>query len=92
VRGLNEEAVRQALRGVIDPELGASVVDLNMVRQIDIADGDVTVHLVLTVPGCPLVWWIMENVRQAIGSLPGVTKVEVNLLDEPWQPTDNRAW
>lgn len=87
-----EDVVRDALRNVIDPELGYSVVDLNMVRRIDIADGQVTVHFVLTVPGCPLAWWIMQNVRQVVGALPGVEKAEVLLLNEPWQPPGTRGW
>jgi len=89
---LTEQAVRDALRGVIDPELGANLVDLGMVRQIDIADGQVTVHLVLTAPGCPLAGWIVQGVRQAVGALPGVEGVEVKLLDEPWQPSDAEEW
>ncbi len=89
---LTQEAVRDALRRVLDPELGENLVDLGMVRQIDIADGQVTVSLVLTVPGCPLVGWIADEVQQAVGSLPGVKRVEVRLLDEPWQPPERDDW
>lgn len=84
-----EQEVRAALSEVVDPELGASLIDLNMVRRIEITDGQVTVHLVLTVPGCPLVWWIGQSVREAVSALPGVERVEVKLLDEPWQPPDD---
>lgn len=83
---LTEEAVREALRGVIDPELGANVVDLGMVKQIDIFDGQVSVQLVLTAPGCPLAGWIVLQARRAVGALPGVASVQVKLLDEPWRP------
>ncbi|MDR7520555.1 MAG: metal-sulfur cluster assembly factor [Armatimonadota bacterium] len=85
---LSEPLIREAPRAVIDPELGWSIVDLNMVRRIDVADRRVTVHLVLTIPGCPLVGWIVQSARQVIASLPGVEHVEVVLLDEPWQPPD----
>ena len=83
---LTEAIVRDALRGVIDPELGANVVDLGMVKQIEIAAGQVDVQLVLTAPGCPLAGWIVLQAQRAVGALPGVTGVQVNLLDEPWQP------
>lgn len=83
---LTEEAVRAALRGVIDPELGANVVDLGMVKQINILGDLVTVGLVLTAPGCPLAGWIVLQAQRAVAALPGVAGVQVNLLDEPWQP------
>ena len=83
---LTEAMVRDALRGVIDPELGANVVDLGMVKQIKIADGQVGVQLVLTAPDCPLAGWIVMQAQRAVGALPGVAGVQVNLLDEPWQP------
>lgn len=87
-----EQEVIAALSEVVDPELGASLIDLNMVRRIEISDGQVTVHLVLTVPGCPLVWWIVESVREAVSAVPGVQRVEVELLNEPWQPPDFGNW
>lgn len=89
---LDEQTVRDALRTVIDPELGDNVVDLNMIRQIDLAGGQVTVQLVLTVLGCPLAGWIIEQIRQVVGALPGVEEVEVTLLDEPWQPAATYDW
>lgn len=83
---LTEAAVRDALRGVIDPELGANVVDLGMVKQVTIADGQVTVKLVLTAPGCPLAGLIAWQAQRTVAALPGVTGVQVEFLDEPWQP------
>ena len=83
---LTEAAVREALRTVIDPELGANVVDLGMVKGVEIADGQVTVKLVLTAPGCPLAGLIAWQAQRAVGALPGVTGVQVEFLDEPWQP------
>lgn len=83
---LTEAAVREALRRVMDPELGANVVDLGMVRGIEIADGQVTVKLVLTAPGCPLAGLIAWQAQRAVAALPGVTGVQVEFLDEPWQP------
>ena len=83
---LTEGAVRDVLRVVIDPELGANVVDLGMVRRIDIMGDLVTVGLVLTTPDCPLAGWIVMQARRVVGSLPGVAGVRVDVLDELWEP------
>ena len=74
---VTETDVLGALAGVIDPELGDSVVDLGMVRSIAINDGVVTVTVALTTAGCPLRAQFMKDVRDRVGALPGVTKVNV---------------
>jgi ATP-binding protein involved in chromosome partitioning len=76
---INEEAVRGAMRGVIDPELGDDLVDLGMYVGCDIgADGLVTVKVALTTAGCPLRAQIQRDVKDRVGSLPGVTAVQVH--------------
>jgi ATP-binding protein involved in chromosome partitioning len=66
------------LRGVIDPELGSDIVELGMVRGIDVAgDGLVTVTIALTTAGCPLRGQIQKDVKARIGSTPGVSKVKL---------------
>jgi ATP-binding protein involved in chromosome partitioning len=80
------EHVRQALSGVVDPELGASIVDLGMVRAVEVAeDGSVDVEVALTVAGCPLRDQIRRDVETRVLSLPGVASVEVRTgtMDEP---------
>jgi len=72
-----EVDVRGALNGVIDPELGESVIDLGMVRAIDIDDGAVTVTVALTTAGCPLRAQFMKDVKARVMGLQGVTKVNV---------------
>ena len=81
-----EDEVRSALRTVIDPEVGIDVVDLGLIREIhvDPKTGATTVDLVLTTKGCPLVDYLSEQVRRRAASLPGITSVEVRVLDEPW--------
>ncbi|MGA2210972.1 MAG: Mrp/NBP35 family ATP-binding protein [Acidimicrobiales bacterium] len=69
--------VRESLRGVIDPELGDSIVDLGMVRDVSYADGTVTVEIALTIAGCPLRGQIRADVERRVGGLPGVRAVEV---------------
>ncbi|MEN6517491.1 MAG: serine O-acetyltransferase [Methanospirillum sp.] len=81
-----EDEVRNALRTVIDPEVGIDVVDLGLIREIhvDPRTGAATVDLILTTKGCPLVDYLTEQVRRRTASLPGITDAEVRVLDEPW--------
>ncbi|MEA2933129.1 MAG: ATP-binding protein involved in chromosome partitioning, partial [Actinomycetota bacterium] len=73
-----EEDVRGALRGVVDPELGANIVDLGMVNAVDVADdGFVLVTVALTIAGCPLRVQIRDDVESKVRGLPGVTGVKV---------------
>ena len=75
--GISEAAVREALRSVVDPELGADVVELGMVTDVAVAGGAVEVEVALTVAGCPLRTQIKQDVEARVGSLPGVTSVSV---------------
>ena len=70
--------VLDALRGVIDPELGSDVVDLGMARRADVApDGVVTVTIALTTAGCPLRAQLQKDVKARVGALDGVTDVRL---------------
>ena len=75
-----ETEVIEALRPVQDPELHLSVVDLDMVRRVDIRDATVAVSIALTVSGCPLKAEIEQRVKAAVGALDGVERVEVELV------------
>jgi metal-sulfur cluster biosynthetic enzyme len=84
---LTTAQVTEALRTVFDPELGMSVVDLGLVYGIEIRDGLVSVTMTLTAPGCPIHDVMPDWVRQAVGKLPGVERVDVTLtFDPPWTP------
>jgi len=69
--------VRAALAGVIDPELGADIVELGMVRGIEVEGGDVRVEVALTVAACPLRDQLRSDVERQVSGLPGVVRVEV---------------
>lgn len=83
---VTEEVVHTALRQVIDPEFGVDIVDMNLVRSVEIEEDTVHVALVLTVPFCPLAGYMVEMAWQVVASLPGVRQITVELLDEPWAP------
>src|SRR6476659_6277003 len=73
----SREEILKALEAVIDPELRRSIVELELVRSIDSADGLVRVTVSLTTPGCPIRSHFETAVQQAVGALAGVQRVEV---------------
>jgi metal-sulfur cluster biosynthetic enzyme len=79
--------VTDALRAVIDPELGLSVVELGLIYAVTVEDGRVRVRMTLTAPGCPLHAVMPDWVREAVRGIPGAREVEVDLtFDPPWTP------
>ncbi|MDQ1369739.1 MAG: ATP-binding protein involved in chromosome partitioning [Acidimicrobiaceae bacterium] len=76
-----EPQLMEALRAVLDPELHISIVELDMVKNVAIADGGrrVTVTVALTVAGCPMRTEITERVTSALLPLDGVEEVDVQL-------------
>lgn len=84
---LTEHDVLQALRQIKDPELGLDLVTLGLIYEVKIERGVVAVRLTLTTPGCPLISTIIDDVRAALGRLPAVEGVKVDLtFDPPWTP------
>ncbi|MCS7225037.1 MAG: Mrp/NBP35 family ATP-binding protein [Armatimonadetes bacterium] len=79
---LTEEEVLRALSGVKDPELHRDLVSLGMVRDIRIDGNRVGFQLVLTTPACPMADRIVQDARQALERLPGVTEVEISVTAE----------
>ncbi len=76
---VTEDRVREALRGVMDPELGRSLVDLGMIRDVAVTGEKVTVKIALTTMACPLKGRIADEARAAVLAIPGVREVDVQL-------------
>ena len=75
-----EEAVRQALSKVDDPEIHKPITELGMVKSVTVAeDGRVAVEVYLTVQGCPMRETITQRVEQAVNAVDGVQSVTVEL-------------
>jgi len=75
---VSRTAVEEALKAVIDPELHRSVIDLDMIRDVEVDGGHVRVLLALTVPGCPLRGSFQEQVDRALLPLEGVEAVTLD--------------
>jgi Mrp family chromosome partitioning ATPase len=78
---INESLVRKALEGVMDPELHRSLIELGMVRQVQIDGSQVEITLALTTLGCPLKDQIVGDVKEAVGALELVEGVHVELTE-----------
>jgi metal-sulfur cluster biosynthetic enzyme len=79
--------IRDALREVIDPELGYNIVDLGLVYDVAVADGRARVTMTTTTPGCPATNYLKEGARECAGHVGGVEAAEVELTYDPrWSP------
>jgi metal-sulfur cluster biosynthetic enzyme len=83
----SEAQVLEALRQVIDPELGCNVVDLGLIYSVTIEAGRISVAMTLTTPGCPMHESLRMGAERALLNLNGVADVEVTVVwDPPWHP------
>ncbi len=84
----DDDAVREALRSVEDPEAGMNIVDLGLVYAVEVVDGTVRVDMTMTTAACPMADMILDQVRDTIRAIVGPkTVVDVRLVwDPPWTP------
>jgi metal-sulfur cluster biosynthetic enzyme len=87
-RPVTEDQVLEALKHVIDPELGINIVDLGLVYEVDIGqDGMVHVEYTLTTMGCPIGPLIEQQMQSLMANVEGVKGFEAEMvLRPPWSP------
>jgi metal-sulfur cluster biosynthetic enzyme len=79
--------VTDALRDVIDPELGLDFVELGLIYDIEIEDSTVRVTYTLTSPGCPIGPQVSEQIEEFVSELDGVEAVHPTMtFSPPWTP------
>ena len=80
-----EEKVIDMLRTVFDPEIPVNIYDLGLIYRVELNDEatELEVDMTLTAPSCPAADFIMEDVRQKLENIEGLTRVDVNLVFEP---------
>ncbi|MGH8936894.1 MAG: Mrp/NBP35 family ATP-binding protein [Acidimicrobiia bacterium] len=76
----SSERIKQALRAVVDPELGGDIVELGMVHGVEVADGVATIHLALTIAECPMRTQIETDVVRKVQALPGIHQARVQVV------------
>lgn len=85
---VEETAVWDALRLVIDPEIGVNLVDLGLIYSVDIDADQVRILMTVTTPGCPMEQSLTFGVETSVLAVPGVRSVEVQVVhDPPWNPS-----
>ena len=88
---MTEERVRSALTEVLDPEYPVSVVDLGLVRGVEVRDSTVRVDVSYCSLGCPCIELIEDDIRERLLQLDGVEQVEVREVFEQWTRRDISA-
>jgi len=74
----------QALKTVYDPEIPADIYELGLIYNVDVDDARmVTIEMTLTAPACPVAGEMPTWVENAVGTVPGVSGVKVNMVFEP---------
>jgi metal-sulfur cluster biosynthetic enzyme len=84
----NEDRVRDALKNVVDPELGINIVDLGLVYDVEVSpEGRVHIEYTLTTMGCPIGPLIEHQMQSFLAGVPGVTEVTAEMVLRPaWSP------
>ncbi len=89
---VTEDAVREELKKVIDPELFVNIVDLGLIYVVDLQDRedgkqDVKIDMTMTSPMCPAGPQLIANSKQVLEQLDEVGEVEIKIvMDPPWTP------
>ena len=81
------DEVTDALRDVIDPELGLDFVELGLIYDVEVEGETVKVTYTLTSPGCPIGPQVSEQIEEFVGELDGVANVQPTMtFTPPWTP------
>jgi FeS assembly SUF system protein len=80
-----QERIIDVLKTVYDPEIPVNIYDLGLIYRIELNDAadELSVDMTLTAPNCPAADFILEDVRQKLETISGLTKVDVQLVFEP---------
>jgi len=86
-RRATELAILDALRSVVDPEIGMNVVELALIKQVILGKGETEIKMILTTPFCPYAGSMIAQVKEQAESVVD-HDVKVTLLAERWDPRD----
>ena len=88
MRMATDTDIREALRHVVDPELGVNIVDLGLVYRVEVEGARARIAMTMTSPACPLADYLKDLVTSAIRRhVPDVMDVDINLeWEPPWDP------
>lgn len=73
-----EGGVMEALKTVMDPETGMSMVDMQLINKVEEVDGEVAIEFMPSSPMCPIAFYLAEEIKRAAMKVEGVKKVRIN--------------
>ncbi len=84
---VTEDAVFEAVKEIIDPEVGINIVDMGLIYGVDVEDETVNITMTLTSPGCPAGGQLINGTQHVTQQLEGVDEVNINVVWTPrWTP------
>lgn len=87
-----EEDIRNALKKVLDPELGFNIVDLGFIYEIKVSGSKAHVKMTLTSPMCPLGGQLLSQAKSACEEVKGIKEAVVELVfSPPWEPSMSKG-
>jgi metal-sulfur cluster biosynthetic enzyme len=86
-RRATELAILDALRSVVDPEIGMNVVELALIKQILLGPGQTEIKMILTTPFCPYAGAMIAQIKEEVENVVG-HEAKITLLAERWDPRD----
>lgn len=79
-----EERIVAVLKTVYDPEIPVDIYNLGLIYDVDCGDdGAIIITMTLTSPSCPMADFILEDIRQKVSTIEGITSVEIKVVFEP---------
>lgn len=85
---VSPELLRRALKDVLDPEFPISVVDMGLIRGVEVVGGTAKIRLTYTTLGCPCKEMIQEDIESRLLDVDGIDNVEIEEVFEPWSRRD----
>jgi len=80
-----EDTIKKALRQVFDPEIGLEVVQLGLIREIQLNTEPAEIKMMLTTPFCPYGGWLIQQIKDVSESVSGKT-IKVTVIPDLWSP------
>ncbi len=84
--GSPEDQVKQALRQVYDPEIGLEVIQLGLIREINLGSEPAEIKMLLTTPFCPYGGWLIQQIKDISESVSG-KPFKIEVLPDMWDPS-----
>jgi metal-sulfur cluster biosynthetic enzyme len=80
-----EEKIKEALRAVNDPEIMLNVIQLGLIREINLSQDEPEIKMILTTPFCPYGGWLIQQVKDTAEQAAG-KRIKVTVLPDLWDP------